>query len=131
MSDYSTPNLPSSDFDRTLAFYEKSGFQLVFRNPFWMILKRGDLVLEFFPMQIDPYSSSFSTCFRVDKLDEVHAAFVKTEVSRKNEDIPRLGDIGLEPSGLRLFYVVDPDGSLIRCIDNLQVSEEAVFQPES
>ena len=129
MSDYSTPNLPSSDFDKTLTFYERAGFQLIFRNTSWMILERGDLVLEFFPMQIEPRTSWFSTCFRVDHLDELLAAFLKTEVSRNNQDIPRLGDTGLEASGLRLFCVVDPDGSLIRCIDILYVPEETAPQP--
>jgi len=36
------------DFDSTAAFYERLGFGIVFRDAGWMILQRGDLMLEFF-----------------------------------------------------------------------------------
>ncbi len=48
MTDQATPNLPSRDFDSTAAFYERLGFGIVFRDAGWMILQRGDLMLEFF-----------------------------------------------------------------------------------
>lgn len=45
--DHATPNLPSRDFDATVAFYERLGFRLRFRDTGWMILEREGLVLEF------------------------------------------------------------------------------------
>lgn len=118
VTDYSTPNLPSADFDRTEQFYTALGFETHFRNPGWMILKRGTLALEFFPGDIDPKTSWFSACLRVDDLDGLHADFSKAGLSHHPKDRPRLEGIKTEPVGIRIFYMLDPDGSLIRCLDN-------------
>lgn len=61
MTDQATPNLPSRDFDSTAAFYERLGFGIVFRDAGWMILQRGDLMLEFFahpgiPASLKPWT---------------------------------------------------------------------------
>ena len=48
MSDADTPNLLSRDFETTSSFYEALGFNEGWRDEGWMILKRGDLTLEFF-----------------------------------------------------------------------------------
>lgn len=120
MADSSTPNLPSSDFQRTQNFYRALGFEVDYRGESWMILKRGALLLEFFLKAAhDPKTSWFSACFHVDDLNKLHADFLDAEMSRDNKDIPRIGDIVEEPHGVRLFYLIDPDGSLIRCFDNL------------
>ncbi|MBI1340356.1 hypothetical protein GC169_09155 [bacterium] len=118
MTDHSTPNLPSRSFDATEAFYAALGFRRDYRDNGWMILNRGRLVLEFFAAQIDPRESWFSACLRVDDLDSLHADFVKAGVSEHDRDIPRMGAIRVEPHGIRIFYLIDPDGSLIRCLDN-------------
>jgi hypothetical protein len=47
MSDAATPNLPSRDFEETSRFYTALGFSESWRDEGWMILKRGDLTLEF------------------------------------------------------------------------------------
>ncbi|MAK59619.1 MAG: bleomycin resistance protein [Ponticaulis sp.] len=113
-----TPNLPSNDFDRTEAFYGSLGFETRYRDQGWMILKRGDLIIEFFPMKIDPTESWFSVCFRVDDLDKLRADFAKAPVPEELKPAMRFGNIKTEPHGIRLFYLSDPDGSLIRAIDN-------------
>ena len=46
--DHSTPNLPSRDFSDTSTFYSRLGFAEDWKDDGWMILKRGDLTLEFF-----------------------------------------------------------------------------------
>jgi hypothetical protein len=48
MADNATPNLPSRDFEVTSRFYAGLGFVEGWRDAGWMILKRGDLTLEFF-----------------------------------------------------------------------------------
>ncbi len=63
MTDHATPNLPSRDFEGTLQFYQKLGFDTEFRDDGWMILNRGDAKLEFFPHpELVPSTSSFSCC---------------------------------------------------------------------
>lgn len=119
MPDISTPNLPSSDFDRTESFYGALGFETGYRDQGWMIIKRGSLILEFFKMDIDPKESWFSVCFRVDDLDALHADFSAAPVPDELLPAMRLGEIKTEPHGIRIFYMSDPDGSLIRCLDNM------------
>jgi hypothetical protein len=66
MSDAATPNLPSRDFERTSRFYAALGFSEAWRDDGWMILKRGDVTLEFFPHpELDPLTSWFSCCLRL------------------------------------------------------------------
>jgi catechol 2,3-dioxygenase-like lactoylglutathione lyase family enzyme len=117
MPEIATPNLPSSDFDRTEAFYGALGFKRNYRDTGWMILKRGALVVEFFPMDIDPKESWFSVCFRTTELDTLFAEFLSAPLSLEDRTGLRLSEIKTEPHGIRLFYMSDPDGSLIRCID--------------
>jgi hypothetical protein len=58
MSDAATPNLPSRDFEKTSRFYATLGFSEGWRNEGWMILKRANLTLEFFPYpELDPLRS--------------------------------------------------------------------------
>ena len=118
MTDRVTANLPSADFSRTEDFYGGLGFSRAYRDDGWMILVRDALEIEFFPMPIDPGSSWFSACFRVDDLDALHRAFKAAGLPGGDQGFPRMGEIQAEPQGIRLFYLLDPDGSLIRCIDN-------------
>ncbi|MEM9232605.1 MAG: bleomycin resistance protein [Pseudomonadota bacterium] len=117
MADRITANLPSADFDRTEDFYGKLGFKRGYRDEGWMILVRGPFELEFFPMPIDPKSSWFSACIRTDDLDALYADFEKAGLPDDDTSIPRISAPRAEPHGIRLFYLSDPDGSLIRVID--------------
>lgn len=66
------PNLPSRDFDATVAFYGRLGFAQEYRNGGWLILRGDDLTLEFFPFaNLDPTSSFFICSIRVDDVDAV------------------------------------------------------------
>ena len=119
MTDRATANLPSRDLDATAAFYQALGFTVRFKDEGWMILDRGPLELEFFPMpELDPKQSWFSACFRVDDLDALYASFLTAGLSNDCRATPRMTPPQTESFGLRLFALVDPDGSLIRCIDN-------------
>ena len=74
MADHATPNLPSPDFAATSRFYGDLGFSETWRDKGWMILTRGELLLEFFPYpDLDSYSNSFSCCLRLDDLDSFYA----------------------------------------------------------
>lgn len=119
MNDRVTANLPSRDLDATSTFYRALGFTVNFKDEGWMILSRGSLKIEFFPMpQLDPKKSWFSACIRVDDLDALYAAFQSAGLKDDCRSIPRLTPPKLESFGLRMFALVDLDGSLLRCIDN-------------
>ncbi|MEX0902731.1 MAG: bleomycin resistance protein [Pseudohongiellaceae bacterium] len=117
MPDRVTANLPSRVFDATAAFYAALGFKTNFKNDDWMILSRGPLELEFFRHDQNPRTSCFSACIRVDDLDDLYSAFQKAELPSDCAKIPRISPPEFQ-HGLRMFALVDPDGNLLRCIEN-------------
>ncbi|MCY7280076.1 MAG: bleomycin resistance protein [Sphingomonas bacterium] len=119
MADHATPNLPSRNFAATSAFYAALGFAEDWRDDGWMILKRGGATLEFFPHpELDPLSSSFSCCLRLDDLDPFYAVAKAAGLPETCIGQPRLHPPAVEDSGLRIAYMVDPDGTLLRLIQN-------------
>jgi catechol 2,3-dioxygenase-like lactoylglutathione lyase family enzyme len=117
--DRATPNLPSADLDRTADFYGRLGFAVGFKDDGWMILDRGPITLEFFPVAVDPRTTTGSARLRVDDLDALHAAFgVVGHLPRFRRTTPGVLPIQ-EAHGLRMFVLIDPDGNLLRCLDNL------------
>ena len=123
--DRATANLPSADLDRTAAFYTSLGFSVSFRDEGWMILDRGAITLEFFPVAVDPRTTTGSACVCVDDLDSLYAAFTKAgRLPRFRRTTP--GVLPISAEGLRMFVLIDPDGNLLRCIDNLSHATDAI-----
>jgi catechol 2,3-dioxygenase-like lactoylglutathione lyase family enzyme len=119
MVDHATPNLPSRDLDATVAFYARLGFDAVHRDPGWLILERGALVLEFFPDPgMDPAATASSCCLRVDDVDALYAACVAAGLPETHLGWPRLHPPQLEDSGMRIGALVDGDGNLLRLVQN-------------
>ena len=119
MADEATPNLPARDFAATAAFYAKLGFEEDYRSEGWMILSRGAATLEFFPYaDLDPYQSSFSCCLRLDDLAAMLQQVEASGVPDARRGIPRYHPPGRDVSGLTIVYLIDPDGSLLRLIQN-------------
>ena len=117
--DRATPNLPSRDFDTTSRFFAALGFVETWRDSGWMILRRGELQLEFFPFpDLDPATSSFGSCLRVDDLDALYAACQAAGVPEQRTGWPRLHPPKAEPWGGRVAALIDPDGTLFRLIQN-------------
>lgn len=117
--DHATPNLPSISFDGTAKFYCGLGFEESWRDAGWMILKRGDLALEFFPYpDLNPAESSFSCCLRLDDLAGFCALCRNAGVPEVTTGFPRLHPPSTEHSGLTIAYLLDPDGTLLRLIQN-------------
>lgn len=118
MGDRITANLPARSFDATERFYARLGFSRAYRDETWMILERGSLEIEFFPYRdLDPTTSSFSDCVRVDDLDGLWRAWSAAGLS--GDGIPRLaGPPGVFGWPIRGFAVVDEDGSLLRVLEN-------------
>lgn len=116
--DLAVPNLPSSDFDVTEAFYGGFGFERLFRDQGWMILTRAELQLEFFPApDLDPFSSNFMCCLRVADVDELYDAMLRSGVPVVTAGMPRLHPVRMQTWGLRAGYLVDPDGTQLTLIE--------------
>jgi catechol 2,3-dioxygenase-like lactoylglutathione lyase family enzyme len=119
MTDHATPNLPSRDFEATSRFYAALGFSERYRDDGWMILARGSITLEFFSHpEIDPLSSWFSCCLRVDDLDTFYAVCRAAGHPEGPSGYPRLHPPHLQPWGLRMAALIDLDGTLLRLIEN-------------
>lgn len=117
--DRATPNLPARDFAATAAFYARLGFAEDYRSDGWMILSRGEVCLEFFPYpDLDPYHSSFSCCLRLDDLGTMMTEVAASDVPNARVGIPRYHPAAPDPSGLTIAYLIDPDGTLLRLIQN-------------
>ena len=117
--DHATPNLPSRDFEATSQFYSRLGFEQGWRDRGWMILKRGGLALEFFPYpDLDPLGSSFGCCLRLDDLASFYRACVEAGIQEARTGQPRLSPPKVEHSGMTIAYLIDPDGSLLRLVQN-------------
>ena len=86
MTDLATPNLPARNLQETEQFYGRLGFSTVFRDDGWMILARADMRLEFFPYpQLDPLTSWFSCCLRLDDLDRFYETCLSSGISESRE----------------------------------------------
>ena len=119
MADRATPNLPSRDFAVTSDFYAELGFVEQFRDDRWMVLARGELVLEFFPFpDLNPATSSFGSCLHLDDLDSFYETCVAAGVPEVQVGWPRLHAPADEASGMRIGALIDPDCSLLRLIAN-------------
>ena len=119
MVDYATPNLPSRSLEATEAFYSALGFRTDWKDEGWMILQRGTLQLEFFPHgKLEPAKSWFSCCLRLDDLERFIEVCLEAGIEVKNTGFPRLNLPNLEASGMRVGYLVDADGTLLRLVEN-------------
>ena len=119
MVDRATPNLPSRDLDATAAFYAALGFATTYSDPGWLILERGSLMLEFFhDPGVDPATTSAGSCLRVDDVDALYADCVAAGLPQTHLGRPRLHPPKVEDSGLRIGYLVDADGNLLRLVQN-------------
>lgn len=122
MADLAIPNLPTRSFDASADFYAKLGFTPTFKDSYRMILTRGDLRLEFFHHpENDPATSGFSCCLRLDDVDAFYAVCLAAGLPVSRTGAPRLHEPKLEPSGLRIGALIDPEGTLLRLIQNPDV----------
>ena len=84
-----------------------------------MILTRDHVMLEFFPFpDLDPAASSFGCCLRMDDVAGFYRVCVDAGLPESTRGFPRLHPPRLEDSGLRIGALIDPDGTLLRLIEN-------------
>lgn len=95
------------------------GFTVSWRDEGWMILERDGLLIEFFPdPSVDPATNGFSCCLRLDDLDGFYAKCIAGGIAEAQTGAPRLHRPAVEDSGLRIGALIDPDGTLLRLIQN-------------
>ncbi|MFB2557255.1 bleomycin resistance protein [Herbiconiux liangxiaofengii] len=120
MVDHATPNLPSRDFEATIAFYGSFGFEPAYSYVDWLILRRGELELEFFPfLELVPAESSFMCSLRVDDVDALYAHIREAGVEEKSTGCPRLHPVRAQQWGRRAGFLVDLDGTQLHLIENV------------
>jgi catechol 2,3-dioxygenase-like lactoylglutathione lyase family enzyme len=119
MANLATPNLPTRDMARSAAFYESLGFRVEYRDEHWMILKGHGCTLELFSYpNLDPATSSFGCCLRLDDVDAFYATCQRAGIAEATTGWPRLHPPRLESSGLRIGALIDPDCTLLRLVEN-------------
>ena len=119
MADRALPNLPSRDFQATVAFYSGFGFEVSFRDEDWLILRRGDLQLEFFPFPaLVPGQSSFTCTVRVADVDALWSAIAASGVSQTPRGIPRLVPVAQQARGFRSGALIDLDGTQLTLVED-------------
>jgi len=117
--DMATPNLPSRDFSVTSRFFGKLGFAETWRSKDWMIVKRGDLILEFFPHPgLNPAESWFSCCLRLDDIGNFFDAVLSAGVPEQATGWPRAHRPKQEAWGGIVGALIDPDGTLLRLVQS-------------
>jgi hypothetical protein len=117
MADRATPNLPSRDFGATADFYGRLGFAVVWRDEGWMILERGSLLLEFFNHpELDPATSWFSCCLRLDDVNAFFDAALASGIPQSRLGFPRLHRPVREDWGGLVGALIDCDGTLLRLV---------------
>ena len=119
MTDRAVPNLPSRDVNATAAFYARFGFVPLHRDDNWLVLRRGPLQLEFFRKDdLDPRHHDFACCLRVANLEELYDAVRAAGVPEQRYGLPSVRAIATQPWGQRMSTVLDPDGNLLRMIED-------------
>lgn len=119
MTDFAVPNLPSRGFDATVGFYGALGFDVVYRAEDWLILRREQLQLEFFPDPVlDPAANAVMCCLRVDDLDAWYRRISDAGVPEGATGFPRRHPPKTEVWGGRVAYLVDPDGTQLTLVQN-------------
>ena len=119
MTDRAVPNLPSRDLVASAAFYGGLGFRELHRDDNWLVLRRGDLQIEFFRKDDhDPVGHDFACCLRVADLAELYEAVRAAGVPEKRYGLPSVRPIKTQPWGQRMSTVLDLDGNLLRMIED-------------
>ena len=116
MQDYISANLPAIDFDQTQQFYRFLNFQCCYQSQTWMMMQRGRLQLEFFHHpQLNPKDSWFSACIRTQNLQSLFQQWNALDWTQyPNAKITKIE----YAEDVDLFCVIDPNGSLLRCIQS-------------
>lgn len=113
-ADKSIPVLPSRSLRRTVAFYDRLGFDgRLLAADTYAILNRGDLELHFFPHpDLEPSECYAGGYMRVAEVDALFHDLSSAQLP--THGIPRLEPVENKPWHMREFALVDEDGNLVK-----------------
>jgi catechol 2,3-dioxygenase-like lactoylglutathione lyase family enzyme len=100
------PILPSLNFEKTIAFYQKLGFVLSSRYDNYLIMHRDGIELHFWPCTDRHIAENTGCYFRSPDVDALHAGLVAKGV--------RAAPPQDQSWNMREFYLIDPSGNLLR-----------------
>lgn len=104
---FTIPKLASLDIERSLAFYERSGFERSGLYPGHGIVKRDDIRLHFWLCSDARIPKETGCRIEVEGIGELFKEFSAQDVIHPNS---RLED---KPWGVREFSILDTDGNLL------------------
>lgn len=120
------PQFPAKDLAATKTFYQKLGFSIAAEYPdpdFFLILTCGEIELHFWQYKEVVAESSIMSCyirFGDEKgFNALYDLWRGSDPELPLQGIPRLTAPEDRPWGMREFYLVDPDGNLIKCGINI------------
>lgn len=104
------PQLPSTCLERTSQFYrQKLGFREVGRYPDLLVLKQEDQELQFW-LTTDATLGETSSCYvRVTGIEALHQTYAAVPDLLRPEHV-----LAVRAWGMKEFYVLDPDGNLLK-----------------
>ena len=119
MTDRAVPLLPSRAFDATIAFYAALGFETVAREDAWLVLRWGEVRLEFvLAPGTDPATSDAMCVLRLADVDALERAIRRAGVEESVQGFPRLHPVRRESTGLRIGHLLDPDGTQLTLVED-------------
>jgi len=115
------PQLPSTCLESTSRFYrQKLGFREVGRYPELLILKLQEQELQFW-LAADASAAAASSCYvRVRGIEALYKAYAAIPALLRAEHA-----LAVQAWGMNEFYVLDPDGNL------LKFGEPVPWEPEA
>jgi catechol 2,3-dioxygenase-like lactoylglutathione lyase family enzyme len=119
VTESAVPILPGRDLGKTLAFYERLGFESRGAAPWtewnYLIIGRGGIELHFYGApDVDPLKTDAMCYLRVPDADALHDEWQRVGIARDQETGSRLEAPVLTDYGMREFALVDPSGNLLR-----------------
>lgn len=115
------PILPSSDFEKTKAFYEALGFRVTgeYLEQGYLIIQRDSVELHFFRHPAhDPKISDHGAYLRVEDANALSSEY--EGLALPNEGIPRFIKAEDKPWGQCELAFIDIDGNLLRIAHELE-----------
>jgi hypothetical protein len=108
---HAVPILPASNIPASMAFYDKLGFQRIWEDIEYGILRRDNIELHLAKC-VDPRVAENSTCrFLVSGIEELYEVYSMLNVIHPNYPLQ------VEAWGAQSFGIQDPDGNLVKFVE--------------
>ena len=107
--DLAIPILASLDFEETLAFYRRLGFEAAQVAPDCVIARRGRIEIHFWDCKERHIAENTACYIRMDRVEPLYQEFAALDLAPG-----RMDQVADMPWGMREFHVWDPHGNLLK-----------------